>query len=38
MINKIFQDLESNKENLLITDWGISKTCLEDVFLKILKK
>lgn len=31
----LFQEMESNKERLRITDWGISQCSLEDVFTRI---
>ena len=38
IISKIFEEMEANKEKLFISDWGISQTSLEDVFLKIVEK
>ena len=35
-IAKIFQTVESRKEELGIDDWGISQTSLEEVFLNLL--
>ena len=33
--SKIYQQFEANKERLLISDWGLSQSSLEDVFTKI---
>lgn len=33
---RLFEELESGKENLMISDWGISQSSLEDVFMKIV--
>ena len=35
-ISTIFEEIESNKENLMISDWGISQSSLEDVFMQIV--
>lgn len=32
---KLFTEIEGNKKNLFITDWGISQCSLEDVFTRI---
>ena len=32
---KLFNEIESNKKRLFITDWGISQCSLEDVFTRI---
>ena len=32
---RLFNEMESNKEKLRIADWGISQCSLEDVFTKI---
>jgi len=37
-VSKIFEELESRKEELAISDWGISQSSLEDVFLEIAKE
>ena len=35
-VSNVFETLESKKEELLISDWGISQSSLEDVFMKIV--
>lgn len=32
---KMFEEMEKNKERLRITDWGLSQCSLEDVFTRI---
>ena len=32
---KLFSEMENNRETLKITDWGISQCSLEDVFTRI---
>jgi ABC-type multidrug transport system ATPase subunit len=34
-LSKFFKDIESNKAQYQITDWGITETTLEEVFLKV---
>lgn len=34
-LDKVFQHMEENKERLRITDWAITNTTLEEVFLRI---
>ena len=36
-VSKLFEELESKKEELGISDWGISQSTLEDVFMEIVK-
>ncbi|OUM68606.1 hypothetical protein PIROE2DRAFT_32023, partial [Piromyces sp. E2] len=36
LISKLFEELENNKEKFGITDWGISQSSLEEVFLSII--
>ncbi len=36
-MDKIFAKVEKNKEKLFITDWAITNTTLEEVFLRISK-
>jgi len=36
LISKLFEELENNKETYGITDWGISQSSLEEVFLSII--
>jgi len=36
LISKLFEELENNKEKYGITDWGISQSSLEEVFLSII--
>lgn len=36
-VSNIFEIFEKNKEELLISDWGISQSSLEDVFMKIVE-
>jgi len=36
-VSKLFQELESKKEELVISDWGISQATLEDVFMEIVE-
>ena len=33
--SKIYLEFEANKERLMISDWGLSQSTLEDVFEKI---
>ena len=37
-VSKVFEVLESSKEELGISDWGISQATLEDVFMEIVEK
>ena len=37
VISEVFDRIESMKSSVGITDWGVSQTSLEDVFLKIAK-
>ncbi len=37
-ISKIFESLEANKEELGISDWGISQSTLEDVFMEVVEQ
>lgn len=37
-VSKVFEVLESSKEELAISDWGISQATLEDVFMEIVEK
>ncbi len=37
-LEKVFQMMEENKERLNITDWAITNTTLEEVFLRISKE
>lgn len=34
-LERVFEEFESNKEKLHITDWAITNTTLEEVFLRI---
>jgi hypothetical protein len=34
---KLFVNMESNRKNLMISDWGISQSSLEDVFTRIVE-
>jgi len=36
-VSKVFEELESRKEELAISDWGISQATLEDVFMEIVE-
>jgi len=36
-VSKVFDVIDSKKEELAISDWGISQSTLEDVFLEIVK-
>ena len=36
VMSKLFAQMESNKQELHIKDWGLSHTTLEEVFLKIV--
>lgn len=36
-VSKLFKELESKKEELAISDWGISQSTLEDVFMEIVE-
>jgi len=36
-VSKIFEELELKKDELAISDWGISQSTLEDVFMEIVK-
>jgi len=36
-VSKLFEEIESKKEELGISDWGISQSTLEDVFMEIVK-
>jgi len=36
-LSKVFKVIEENKEELMIADWGIQQTTLEDVFMSIVK-
>jgi len=35
-VSKVFEELEARKSDLGISDWGISQSTLEDVFLEII--
>ncbi len=37
-VSKVFEILESRKEELAISDWGVSQATLEDVFMEIAKR
>ena len=37
VVSEVFDKIESMKHTVGITDWGVSQTSLEDVFLKIAK-
>ena len=34
-LSRLFKTIEENKERLAISDWGLTETTLEEVFLKI---
>lgn len=36
-VSKIFEEFELKKEELSISDWGISQSTLEDVFMEIVE-
>jgi len=36
-VSKLFENLESNKNELGISDWGISEPTLEDVFMEVVE-
>jgi len=36
-VSKVFEELESKREELAISDWGISQATLEDVFMEIVE-
>jgi len=36
-VSKVFEELELKKDELAISDWGISQCTLEDVFMEIVK-
>lgn len=36
-ISKLFRDIEKNKNKYGITDWGISQTTIEDVFMNVVQ-
>lgn len=35
-VSQLFEKLEENKARLSISDWGISQSSLEDVFMEIV--
>jgi hypothetical protein len=35
-VSKVFEELEARKQELAISDWGISQSTLEDVFMEIV--
>lgn len=35
-VSKVFSEMESHKEELGISDWGISQSTLEDVFMEVV--
>ncbi len=37
-VSDLFDQIESQKQQLSISDWGISQCTLEDVFLRVVKK
>ena len=37
-VSKVFEVLESRKEELAISDWGVSQATLEDVFMEIVER
>jgi ABC-type proline/glycine betaine transport system ATPase subunit len=37
-VSKIFKQIESEKDNVGISDWALSQTTLEDVFLNIVRR
>jgi hypothetical protein len=36
-VSKIFDEIEVKKDELAISDWGISQCTLEDVFMEIVR-
>ena len=36
-VSKVFEEIDPKKEELAISDWGISQSTLEDVFMEIVK-
>ena len=36
-VSEIFKIMERNKIKLMISDWGISQSSLEDVFMNIIE-
>jgi len=34
-LSKLFRDIQGNRASLCITDWGVTETTLEEVFLKV---